>query len=164
MDRKIIEYVENDDIVGLKEDLLKMPKTDRSNLVNSVYINKTNLYHGANCLFVALIRNNFKISKFLIDECSANLETNLSLKNSEYWDNFTFFSYETIYGYKALFNFAAPILWHICRLESIDNLETVKFLITNGAYVNTTAESYLGSTPLMYLKKIYDFDLIFYFD
>lgn len=149
---KIIGYIESDDLASLKQHLLSLTRIDRSKLVNSNYENKSSLNHELNFLFIAAQRNNFEICQFLIKECDANIEMNVTLRKVEFWDNFTFFSFETIYGYKALFNFTASILWHLCRKmnkESLNYFEMIKFLVSNGADVNTRAESYFGSTPLM---------------
>lgn len=152
MHEKIIEFIENGDLNSLKDSLESWNRMDRSKLVNSIYYNKSSLNHGLNCLFIAAQRKNFEICKFLIKDCDANVETNVTLPKVEFWDNFTFFSFETTYGYKALFNFTASILWHLCRIidkESFNYFEMIKFFISNGADVDTRAESYFGSTPLM---------------
>lgn len=115
-----------------------MPE-QRSSLVNEY------LQPGHTFLSKACERRNLAIVKYLVETCRADVE--MLVNFVEEWDAITFF---TKADGKPLFDFKAPILWHLARHSSPDTYEPIlKYLIDSGANVNSRQESHLNSTPLM---------------
>lgn len=97
-----------------------------------------------NCLLLAVLKNNYEVTRFLAEEAAQNIDLERMVYAPEYEDWSC--CMHRAGNYSASSQFRASILWYACRSS---HLNIVKCLLQNGAGVNLASESRFNSTPLM---------------
>ena len=132
----LLECVHNDDVIGARSLIFGVNEEDRKSIVAN--INNLNAP-----LFVAALRGNVDMVKFLVKECKADKE-----ERGRY--------YCTAIGISETVHLVTP-LW--CAAIS-NKLEVVELLISLGADINAASDT--GNTPLLYACKLMNVDVVKY--
>lgn len=96
----------------------------------------------AGYLLLAVLRNNYEVTRFLVEEACIDLTQMIAAPEYEDWSYMQRDgSYRPPNG-----QFKASILWYACRSSHLD---IIKCLLRNGAAPNSASDSCFNSTPLM---------------
>ena len=132
----LLECVHNDDLIGARSLIFGVNEQDRRSIVAN--INNLNAP-----LFVAAMRGNVEMVKFLVNECHADKE-----ERGRY--------YCTAIDITGTVHMVTP-LW--CAAVS-NKLEVVKLLFSLGADINAASDT--GNTPVLYACKLMHVDVVKY--
>ncbi|CAF0809974.1 unnamed protein product [Brachionus calyciflorus] len=158
--KNAVRFIKNNDLISLQNYIKSLPNDQKAKLMNDTYFDE-DFYDQSNLLLTAcLIANNRQIIEYLVKECQVDIESLISLKNTEDWDSLTFHTSYSNYEYKACFNLSGTILWHLCRIKEPDYFDAIKLLVSLGANVNTQTECQFKSTPLMAACSKCNFKLV----